>query len=75
MLALPLPLLDSYLNEHGTAFAQGAPLPKRYVTWFFGNGILPPLWVPAATGVGDAWQLSEQLAPLAPVKDYLTVIS
>jgi hypothetical protein len=74
-LALPLPLLDSYLNEHGTAWAQGAPLPKRYVTWFFGNGILPPLWVPAATGVGDAWQLSEQLAPLATVKDYLTVVT
>jgi hypothetical protein len=71
--ALPLPILDGMLNSHGTAFAAGEALPKRYVTWFFGNGILPPLWVPASTGAD--WQLSEQLAPLADVKDYLTVVS
>jgi hypothetical protein len=70
---LPLPILDGMLNSHGTAFAAGEPLPKRYVTWFFGNGILPPLWVPSSTGAD--WQLSEQLMPLANVKDYLTVVS
>lgn len=70
---LPLPILDGMLNSHGTAFAAGDPLPKRYVTWFFGNGILPPLWVPSSTGAD--WQLSEQLMPLANVKDYLTVVS
>jgi len=71
--ALPLPILDGMLNSHGTAFAAGEALPKRYVTWFFGNGILPPLWVPSSTGAD--WQLSEQLKPLADVKDYLTVVS
>jgi hypothetical protein len=71
--ALPLPILDGMLNSHGTAFAAGEELPKRYVTWFFGNGILPPLWIPTSTG-GD-WQLSEQLKPLADAKDYLTVVS
>lgn len=70
---LPLPILDGMLNSHGTAFAAGEPLPKRYVTWFFGNGILPPLWVPSSTGAD--WQLSEQLMPLANVKEYLTVVS
>jgi hypothetical protein len=71
--ALPLPILDGMLNSHGTAFAAGEELPKRYVTWFFGNGILPPLWIPSSTGAD--WQLSEQLKPLADVKDYLTVVS
>lgn len=71
--ALPLPILDGMLNGSGTAFAAGEELPKRYLTWFFGNGILPPLWIPTATG--SDWQISEQLKPLADVKDYLTVVS
>ncbi len=70
---LPLPILDGMLNSHGTAFAAGEPLPKRYVTWFFGNGMLPPLWVPSSTG--PDWQLSQQLLPLADAKEYLTVVS
>lgn len=73
LFALPLPILNSMLNNHGTALAAGDLLPRRYCTWFFGNGILPPLWNPASTG--SDWQLSEQLAPLANVKDWLTVIS
>ncbi len=71
--ALPLPVLDSMLDHHGEAYAQGQPLVKRYATWFFGNGILPPLWNPQTTGAN--WQMTEQLAPLANVKDYLTVVS
>jgi hypothetical protein len=72
-VAVPLPIFDGLLNGNGTAFAAGMPLPRRFVSWFFGNGILPPRWVPTATG--DTWELSEQLAPLVNVKDYLTVIS
>ncbi len=71
--ALPLPVLDIMLNNHGTAYAQGAPLARRYSTWFFGNGILPPLWNPASTAAD--WQLSQQLTPLASVKNWLTVVS
>ncbi len=72
-LALPLPLFDYLLNSDGTAFAQGQPLPKRYATWFFGNGILPPLWNPKTLGAG--WAMTEQLAPLAKVKSQLTVVT
>ena len=73
-VAIPLPIFDGLLNSNGNAFAAtGKPLPRRFVSWFFGNGILPPRWVPAATG--DTWALSEQLTPLVNVKDYLTVIS
>lgn len=74
-ISVPLPLLDIMLNDHGTAFAQGMALPKRYCTWFFGNGIIPALWNPSSTGTGAAWTMSEQLAPLTPVKPWLTVVS
>ena len=74
-ISVPLPILDIMLNDNGNAFAQGAPLPKRYCTWFFGNGIIPALWNPSTTGMGSAWSLSEQLAPLMPVKPWLTVVS
>jgi hypothetical protein len=63
------------LNGNGTAYAAGGALPLRYGTWFFGNGINPPEWVPAATGVGNAWTLSTPLMPLQPVKSYLQVIT
>ncbi|MES1209176.1 MAG: DUF1552 domain-containing protein, partial [Pseudomonadota bacterium] len=72
-VAVPLPLLDIFLNDNGTALAAGGALPRRYVTWFFGNGILPPLWNPADTTA--AWTLSQQLMPLASVKNWLTVIT
>jgi hypothetical protein len=72
-IAVPLPLFDAMLNNHGTALADGSELPRRYATWFFGNGILPPRWNP--TSIGTDWELSEQLAPLAKVKEWLTVIS
>lgn len=72
-IAVPLPFLDAMLNNNGTALADGTPLPRRYCTWFFGNGILPPRWNP--TSVGADWQLSDQLAPLASVKEWLTVVS
>lgn len=71
-VAIGLPVLDIMLNSNGTALAQGTPLARRYVTWFFGNGILPPLWNPATTG---ALQLSQQLMPLANVQNYLTVVT
>jgi hypothetical protein len=72
-LTLPLPILECMLNGNGNAFAQGQPLPKRYATWFFGNGILPPLWVPKT--MGATWDMPEQLQPLAKVKSHLTVVS
>ncbi len=53
-------------------FAQSA-LPKRFGVWFWGNGMLPARWVPE--GEGTEWTLSEQLAPLEPVKSDITVVS
>ncbi len=74
-VAVPLPRLFGMLNDSGTAYASGAPLPIRFGLWFFGNGIIPDRWVPSTTGTGDAWALSEQLAPLQEVKPYLSVLT
>src|SRR5882757_2682607 len=74
-VALPLPRLAGMLNGNGTAYADGTALPIRYGTWFFGNGISPPDWVPPTTGVGSAWTLSPSLSPLLPSKAYLQVIT
>lgn len=77
--ALALPVLEAMLNSHGTALAQGMPLPKRFGVWFFGNGVRLDRWVPKQTGAN--WALSEELAPLVDparkidVKRYVNVIS
>ncbi len=75
-VTISLPLLDAMLNGNGTALAQtGTPLSPLFVTWFFGNGVLPGRWKPAQTGAGSAWQLSPELEPLAELKPYMTVIT
>lgn len=68
-----LPMLEAMLNGNGTALAGGAPIPQRFVTYFFGNGFVLPKFVPATTGPN--WELTEQLAPLGPVKDYCNVLT
>lgn len=72
--AIALPTLEAMLNSHGTAYAQGQQFPTRYVMWFFGNGVNLPRWRPSAQGQGAAWQLSEQLQPLAAHKSELAVV-
>ncbi len=69
---LALPLLDVMLNSNGDALAQGQELPRRMVVWFFGNGVRLNRFVPATTGT---LQLSEQLQPLADLKDYTNVVT
>jgi hypothetical protein len=70
-----LPALDCWLNTAGTAWADGSAFPRRLGVFWWGNGNIPSRWTPAGTGFGDAWQLSEQLAPLAAHKDKLAVLT
>jgi len=70
-VAVGLPLLDIMLNSNGTALADGDPLPMQFMTWFFGNGVRLDQFEPAV--VGDAWELSSELAPLLNVKKHLNV--
>jgi hypothetical protein len=71
-----LPLLEAMLNSHGTAYADGSPIPVRMATWFFGNGAVRNQWIPGglmSPVVGPGYPLSELLAPLANVQEYVSV--
>jgi len=77
--ALALPTLDAMLNGHGTAFADGTTPPRRFITWFFGNGVIRSKWTPAQ--VGTTYTPTEQLQPLVDaarsldVRNYVSVVS
>lgn len=71
--AVALPLLEAMLDQHGEALADGNALPVRFMSWFWGNGIIPSRWTP--TGQGATYTLSQELLPLANVKDYVTVLT
>jgi len=68
-----LPALEVFLNSTGTAHAGCLGFPKRFGMFYWGNGNLPQRWIPA--GDGADWQVSEQLAPLAPVKELISVVT
>lgn len=74
-VSIGLPLLEVMLNDHGTALAQNAALPKRFGVYFFGNGrgVEDDKWRPSSTG--SAWTPSPLLAPLAGVKEYVSVVT
>jgi hypothetical protein len=74
-ITVGLPRFAAMLNGNGTAYAQGAALPKRFGVWFWGNGMIASRWIPKTTGTGAAWQLSEELMPFAKVKQNLTVLT
>jgi hypothetical protein len=65
-----LPLLEAMLDNR--AFAQTAS-PKLFGIFFWANGIRAERWVPSE--VGATWNLSEELMPLAPVKEYVSVVT
>lgn len=73
LASVALPSLEAMLNGNGDALANGSPLPMRFGTFLFGNGVMLDRWVPAATGAG--YTLTPQLAPLAAVKEHCTVLT
>ncbi len=81
-VALALPPLEAMLDAHGEAWADGTELPRRLVTWFWGNGVAlsnvdnpggPLRFAPAQTGSGYA--LTPQLQPFEMVRDHVSVLS
>jgi hypothetical protein len=73
-----LPALDCMFNPNGTALAAasvegGAAIPKRFVLWFNGNGIIERYWIPRETG--DAYHMPPCLGPLAAFRDKVHVIT
>lgn len=73
-VSLALPALEAMLDANGEAVAAGGgALPRRFGIFFWGNGVRLDKWTPRAQGTG--WELTEELAPLAAVKDYVSVVS
>ncbi len=73
-ISVGLPFLDVFLNTSGEALAAtGAPLPRRFGTWFFGCGMNPARWNPAQEG--RDYELSPELQPIASVREHLSVLS
>lgn len=69
-----LPLLDLFLDGHGTALADGAPMPTRFATFFWGLGLTPTRWEPKT--VGKNYDLPPQLAFLeGGLKDKTSVFT
>jgi hypothetical protein len=73
VVGIALPPLEALWNSTGTAYADGTLFPRRFGVWFWGNGVIPDKWVPTTEGMD--WTPSEQLMPLASIKQYVTVVS
>lgn len=72
-VSVGLPLLDIFLDSNGDALADGGPLPKCYVSWFYGLAFTPGYWEPKTTGKG--YQVGHQLRALAPIQDKMNIFS
>jgi hypothetical protein len=70
-----VPLLDCFLNENGTALADGQKVPVRFGTYFWGLGLThgPNRWVPAKAGMG--YELPPEIAALKGLEKKVSVFS
>ena len=73
VVSVGLPLLDCFLNDGGTAYASGAPMPVRFGTWFWGLGGNNSILVPQGTGTN--YEIPQQLAPVARVREHVNMIT
>jgi hypothetical protein len=72
-VSIALPPLESMFNANGTAHADGTDLPRRLGIFFWGNGVKRDRFVPSDLGPG--FTMPDALAPLASVRDYVSVVS
>ncbi|MBL4687173.1 MAG: DUF1552 domain-containing protein [Nannocystaceae bacterium] len=75
-IAVGLPALEIMLNPHGDALAGGGELPRRFVSFMFGNGVQLANWEPSTTGPNwSAGGVPSLLQPLvdANVVDYVNI--
>ena len=72
-VVMGLPILQSFLNDNGTAFADGTELPPCFGSWFFGLGLTPGRWEPEV--IGSNYELPEHIAALQPIRETLNIFS
>jgi len=77
-VAVAIPTLDIFLDGHGKAYANGAKLPVRFGTYFWGLGLTPLVnggsrWVPTKMGAG--YEITPELESLKALRDKVSVFS
>ena len=72
-VVMGLPILESFLNNNGTAYADGTELPPCFGSWFFGLGLTPGRWEPKV--IGSNYELPEHIAALEPIREKLNIFS
>lgn len=74
-IAVALPPLEALMGR--AARAAGGAFPKRYIQFFWGNGVIlgddNKRWVPSDTGVD--WTPSELLAPLVDLRPDILLVT
>lgn len=70
-----LPLLDIFCNGNGDALADGSGFPKRFATFFWGNGNIPSRWNPRKDPTSGLWTLAPQTMPLAALKNDIAFVT
>lgn len=77
-ICVGIPILDRFLDGSGTVYADGAKLPVRFGTYFWGLGLTDTptggtRWVPRKTGHG--YEIMPELEALKAVKEKVSVFS
>lgn len=72
-VSVGLPFLDCFLNNNGTALADGSKLPVVFANWFQGLGFTPGFWEPKTQGF--KYENNLMLKSLDPYKDKITIFS
>ena len=75
LVTIPLPRLGAMLNGNGTAYAATGQRLQRFGVYFIGNGFVPGPFAPRPRATGPIGEFGTQLAPLAPLKQKITIAS
>lgn len=71
-VTLALPFLPSALWSRRAGAARCTP-PRRFMAWLAPDGMVMPSWTPTTSG--STWDLTPILAPLAPIRDKILIVT
>ena len=72
-VTLALPLLNCFLNNNGTALADGGKMPVRFGTWFWGLGMSKSIFVPKK--VGANYDLPEEIVSWKTIQPHMNLFT
>jgi len=76
-VVMGIPTLDAFLDTNGMAYADGAKMPTRFGTYFWGLGLTDTAagtrWVPSK--IGANYEITPELESIRAIKDKVSVFS